>query len=219
MERLQKVIAQAGICSRRKAEELILDGKVKVNGKVCDVLGTKVSNQDSIEVNGNMISLKDVKDEVFASGVLGEGFAMEPSDGEVKSPCNGTITAVAETGHAIGIVSDHGAEVLIHIGMDTVKMNGKGFKVHVKVGQKVKAKQPLVTVDLAKVKEAGYDTGEHIQSAVPDVRGTGACRNVWQDRQYIQEKGQSQDRRQHKRILFRIRSHEIGKGRIRAGFQ
>ena len=56
MERLQKVIAQAGICSRRKAEELILDGKVKVNGKVCDVLGTKVSNQDSIEVNGNMIS-------------------------------------------------------------------------------------------------------------------------------------------------------------------
>ena len=55
MERLQKVIAQAGICSRRKAEELILDGKVKVNGKVCDVLGTKVSNQDSIEVNGNMI--------------------------------------------------------------------------------------------------------------------------------------------------------------------
>ena len=56
MERLQKVIAQAGICSRRKAEELILDGKVKVNGKVCDVLGTKVSNQDSIEINGNVIS-------------------------------------------------------------------------------------------------------------------------------------------------------------------
>ena len=121
----------------------------------------KLETDDEIlgaPVNGNMISLKDVKDEVFASGVLGEGFAMEPSDGEVKSPCNGTITAVAETGHAIGIVSDHGAEVLIHIGMDTVKMNGKGFKVHVKVGQKVKAKQPLVTVDLAKVKEAGYDT-------------------------------------------------------------
>ena len=59
MERLQKVIAQAGICSRRKAEELILDGKVKVNGKVCDVLGTKVSNQDSIEVNGNMISKEE----------------------------------------------------------------------------------------------------------------------------------------------------------------
>ena len=120
----------------------------------------KLETDDEIlgaPVNGNMISLKDVKDEVFASGVLGEGFAMEPSDGEVKSPCNGTITAVAETGHAIGIVSDHGAEVLIHIGMDTVKMNGKGFKVHVKVGQKVKAKQPLVTVDLAKVKEAGYD--------------------------------------------------------------
>lgn len=121
----------------------------------------KLETDDEIlgaPVNGNMISLKDVKDEVFASGVLGEGFAMEPSDGEVKLPCNGTITAVAETGHAIGIVSDHGAEVLIHIGMDTVKMNGKGFKVHVKVGQKVKAKQPLVTVDLAKVKEAGYDT-------------------------------------------------------------
>ena len=59
MERLQKVIAQAGICSRRKAEELILDGKVKVNGKVCDVLGTKVSNQDSIEVNGNVISKEE----------------------------------------------------------------------------------------------------------------------------------------------------------------
>ena len=59
MERLQKVIAQAGICSRRKAEELILDGKVKVNGEVCDVLGTKVSNQDIIEVNGNMISKEE----------------------------------------------------------------------------------------------------------------------------------------------------------------
>ena len=75
----------------------------------------KLETDDEIlgaPVNGNMISFKDVKDEVFASGVLGEGFAMEPSDGEVKSPCNGTITAVAETGHAIGIVSDHGAEDL-----------------------------------------------------------------------------------------------------------
>ena len=65
MERLQKVIAQAGICSRRKAEELILDGKVKVNGEICDVLGTKVSKQDIIEVNGNMISKEEkLNDEI-----------------------------------------------------------------------------------------------------------------------------------------------------------
>ena len=111
-----------------------------------------------VPAEGNMILLKDVKDEVFASGVLGEGIAIEPVNGMIKAPCAGTITAVAETGHAIGIVSEHGAEILIHIGMDTVKMNGQGFEVHVKVGEKVSAGDALVTVDLEKVKEAGYDT-------------------------------------------------------------
>ena len=77
MERLQKVIAQAGICPRRKAEELILDGKVKVNGKVCDVLGTKVSNQDSIEVNGNMIS-KEEKQAIMKEYARTEGDTGSP---------------------------------------------------------------------------------------------------------------------------------------------
>lgn len=109
-------------------------------------------------VNGTMIALSDVKDDAFSTGVLGQGIAMVPADGKVCAPCDGVISALYPTGHAVGITSSQGAEILIHIGMDTVSLEGKGFDVKVKVGQSVKAGDLLVDVDLDIIKGAGLDT-------------------------------------------------------------
>ena len=109
-------------------------------------------------VNGTMIPLSDVKDDAFSSELLGKGFAMIPADGKVCAPCDGVISAVYETGHAVGITTANGAEILIHIGMDTVSLNGKGFLTKVEVGQAVKTGELLVDVDLDVIKEAGLDT-------------------------------------------------------------
>lgn len=108
-------------------------------------------------VKGTMIALSDVKDDAFSKGVLGKGAAFVPEDGKVCAPCDGTISALYPTGHAIGISTANGAEILIHIGMDTVSLEGKGFDVKVAIGQEVKAGELLVDVDLAVIKEAGLD--------------------------------------------------------------
>lgn len=107
-------------------------------------------------LTGNVVALTDVPDPVFAGLMLGKGIAIEPTSGEVVSPVNGTVTTVFPTGHAVGLTSDNGIEVLIHVGMDTVSLNGKGFTQHVKAGEKVTIGQKLVTVDLEAVKAAGY---------------------------------------------------------------
>lgn len=109
-------------------------------------------------VNGKLIPLSEVKDDAFSTGVLGQGFAIVPDDGKVCSPCDGVISALYPTGHAVGITTPQGAEILIHIGMDTVSLEGKGFEPQVSAGQKVKAGEFLVKVDLKLVKEAGLDT-------------------------------------------------------------
>lgn len=109
-------------------------------------------------VDGECVAVENIKDPVFSSGALGKGVAFIPENGEIKAPADCEITMVADTGHAVGFTTDNGAEVLIHIGMDTVEMKGKGFSVHVKEGQKVKKGQLLVTVDLAAVKAAGFET-------------------------------------------------------------
>ena len=109
-------------------------------------------------VDGECVAVENIKDPVFSSGALGKGVAFIPENGEIKAPAECEITMVADTGHAVGFTTDNGAEVLIHIGMDTVEMKGKGFSVHVKEGQKVKKGQLLVTVDLAAVKAAGFET-------------------------------------------------------------
>lgn len=107
-------------------------------------------------LTGNLVALSDVPDEVFSSGVLGKGIAVEPTVGEVIAPADGEITTLFPTGHAVGIKTNNGAELLIHIGMDTVKMNGDGFKTHVQQGDKVKQGQLLIEFDIAKIKSAGY---------------------------------------------------------------
>ena len=107
-------------------------------------------------VKGTLVALSDVPDEVFASGTMGQGIAIEPEEDVVKSPVAGTVSLVYPTGHAIGITSDKGAEILIHIGIDTVNLKGKHFKALIEQGQKVTVGTPLVKFDYQAIQAAGY---------------------------------------------------------------
>ena len=116
------------------------------------------TNVVNAPVAGHVIALDETGDPVFASRALGEGVGIQPTASEVVAPVSGVLQTVAETGHAFGIKTDDGVEVLVHVGIDTVKMNGEGFAVKVKANDRVNAGDPLVSVDFAKVKEAGYST-------------------------------------------------------------
>jgi glucose-specific phosphotransferase system IIA component len=103
-------------------------------------------------IKGNIIELSAVPDEMFSKGMMGQGLAIDPSEGKVYSPCDGTVATIFKTNHAIAIAADNGAEILIHIGIDTVKMNGEGFKGLVRTGDKIKKGQALIEFDLDLVK-------------------------------------------------------------------
>ena len=107
-------------------------------------------------LNGTVVPLADVKDEAFASGVLGDGIAIEPSDGELVAPADGEISSIFETHHAVGMTTADGAELLMHIGIDTVKLGGKHFTYLVNEGDKVKKGQPLIRFDIEAIKAEGY---------------------------------------------------------------
>ena len=107
-------------------------------------------------VAGELVPTADVADKVFASGVMGETVAIEPTEGTIGSPITGTIIAAPHSGHAFGIRGDNGLEVLVHVGIDTVKLEGNGFQPQVTVGDHVAVGQPLVNVSLATIAEAGY---------------------------------------------------------------
>lgn len=107
-------------------------------------------------ISGMVIPCDQVQDQVFATGALGSGVAIEPANGKVYAPFDGTVMTLFPTKHAIGIVSDNGCEVLIHIGMDTVKLEGKYFEAKVKQGEHVKAGQLLITFDLDEIKKEGF---------------------------------------------------------------
>ena len=109
-------------------------------------------------VNGTQISLSEVADETFASEMLGTTVAVEPADGKMVAPCDGEVSNIFETGHAVCITTESGGELLIHIGIDTVKMDGKGFTKKVSDGDKVHAGDILVEADLEEIKNAGYQT-------------------------------------------------------------
>lgn len=108
-------------------------------------------------IKGEIIPLNDVNDDVFSNGVLGEGIAVRPSEGKLVAPADGTVLMVYETGHALGMKTKGGAELLFHIGLDTVKLKGKYFKPVVEQGQEVKKGDTLIEFDLDKVKRAGFD--------------------------------------------------------------
>ena len=122
-------------------------------------------------VKGNVIARESIPDDTFASGVLGDGVGIEPEDELVVAPFDGTISSVAESQHAVGVESN-GMELLIHVGVDTVSMNGDGFECLVKEGDAVKAGQPLIRFDRAKIKAAGYsDTVAVLLTNSDDLEG------------------------------------------------
>ena len=126
----------------------------QVNSQV----SSQVSSGEEIKspMKGTVIPLSEVPDAVFSSEMLGKGFGVEPSEGKAYAPVDGEVTTVFDTKHAIGLMSKHGVELLIHIGMDTVKLNGKGFDVKVKTGDQVKAGDLLAEFDMDLIKGEGY---------------------------------------------------------------
>ena len=109
-------------------------------------------------IKGELIAITEVNDQVFSQKMMGDGFAIIPSENTVISPLSGTVDVVFPTKHAIGIKSNTGIEFIIHIGIDTVKLNGEGFTSYVEQGQKISQGEKLVTFDLDLIKSKGYDT-------------------------------------------------------------
>lgn len=108
-------------------------------------------------VPGQIVSIETVPDQVFASGAVGRGFAVIPSEGKVSAPVSGEVTAVFASKHAIGIQSDSGLEILVHVGIDTVQLDGKHFDLHVEKGQRVEAGELLISFDIEAIQTAGYE--------------------------------------------------------------
>ena len=108
--------------------------------------------------DGKAIELASVSDPVFSQKMMGDGFAVEPSNGEFYAPVAATVTSIFPTKHALGLLTEEGLEILIHIGLDTVSLEGKPFTVHVAEGQKVERGDRLVTADLDAIREAGRET-------------------------------------------------------------
>lgn len=132
-----------------------LFGKSSQESKTSQAIETE-KNTIYSPLKGTVIPLKEIGDGVFSEGILGQGCGIKPDCEEVVAPCDGEITSVTDTLHAISIRSMDGVEVIIHVGMDTVAMNGKGFKVHVKVGDRVKCGQRLMNFSKKAIAEAGF---------------------------------------------------------------
>lgn len=109
-------------------------------------------------LNGEIVNLEDVEDEAFSSKVLGDGIAVEPAEGKLYAPCDGKVDMVFDTKHAINLVSSEGCEILLHIGIDTVKLNGEFFEAHVSDGQEIHKGDLLITFDIDGIRNAGYKT-------------------------------------------------------------
>lgn len=136
--------------------------------------------------DGQVVALEQVKDPVFAQKMMGDGFAVEPANGNIVSPVSGTVSSIFPTKHAFGIVTEAGLEVLVHIGLDTVSLEGKPFTVHVAEGQKVAAGDLLVTADLDAIRAAGRETstvvvftnGDAIKSVKLEKTGSLAAKTA-----------------------------------------
>lgn len=137
--------------------------------------GKKKKNQYLAFMSGQVLPLEKVEDQVFSSKMMGDGLAIEPTANEVVSPVDGEVTVVFPTGHAYGIVTKSGVEILLHLGIDTVELDGKGFTSHVNVGDKVKAGDLLAEMDLREIEAAGkprtsmmiFTSGETIEILKP----------------------------------------------------
>lgn len=166
---LQFIFGKSAVDSKEELAELQAAAVTEVGAQVADVKrgAAEQTAKEADEynqptklyapVNGQTLPLTEVKDEVFSSEAMGKGLAFVPSEGLLRAPADGTVVLVFPTGHAIGMQTAAGAEILMHIGMDTVNLQGKGFETLVEKGQAVKAGDPLVKFDLAAIKQAGYD--------------------------------------------------------------
>ena len=123
-----------------------------------DKLFGKKTNSIYAPIAGKAVPISQVPDPTFAECMLGNGIAIEPTDGKVYAPCDATVDMMFTTGHAVSLVADFGAEILIHVGLESVGLEGKPFKVHVANGDKVKKGQLMIEVDLEAVKAAGLNT-------------------------------------------------------------
>ncbi|MBQ2244757.1 MAG: PTS glucose transporter subunit IIA [Oscillospiraceae bacterium] len=118
----------------------------------------KPTNDLYAPVAGQAVPLSEVPDPTFAEGMLGNGIAIQPTDGKICAPCDATVDMMFTTGHAVSLVTDFGAEVLIHVGLETVSLEGKCFTIHAQNGQKVKKGDLLMEADLEGIKAAGLPT-------------------------------------------------------------
>lgn len=133
------------------------DEKVEVSNEEKSVDNVKVKKEVLVSpIKGEFLSLSEVSDAAFSGEIMGKGLAIEPSEGKVFAPCDGTVLTIFPTKHAIGLITENGAEVLIHIGMDTVRLEGKYFETHVEQAQKVKKGDLLVSFDMDAIKSEGY---------------------------------------------------------------
>ena len=112
----------------------------------------------SSPMTGEIVPLENVNDPVFSTKMMGEGVAILPTDGKVYSPVTGEVSVMMDSNHAVGLVSENGAEILIHVGIDTVQMNGEGFTAHVQKGDTVQAGDLLIEANLDTIKEHEYDS-------------------------------------------------------------
>ena len=149
LTQLVKIPNLFGGPSEKDAAESLDSEKERVSAGITEQVVTS-------PLSGEVVALEDTPDAVFASGAMGKGVAIEPSVGEVVAPADGVIRLLFPTNHAIGLATDDGAELLIHVGMDTVALDGKGFTAHVVQGSKVKKGQLLLSFDIDTIKEAGY---------------------------------------------------------------
>lgn len=135
----------------------LADEKTKSQEKLNDAVNKSSEHALNAPAYGQIEDLSKVDDTTFASGVMGQGIAIIPASGRLYAPGNGIVTATFKTGHAIGLHLDNNADILLHIGIDTIELKGQGFRQLVEKGQKVTAGQELIEFDLDKIKEAGYD--------------------------------------------------------------
>lgn len=150
-----------GIPKELKSEAQTVNSPTTTASTVTNETPT-VTHTEAFEIKapaeGQLITLDNVPDEVFSTGMMGQGIAIQPSNGKIFSPIDGTVQTIFPTKHAIGLVGEQGAEVLIHMGLDTVNLEGKGYDILVTEGQAVSVGDPLVNVDLQAIQSAGYQT-------------------------------------------------------------
>lgn len=150
------IMADSGV---EEAEQVAEQMDTDMNNHVLEENKMISDNKETIicaPVSGKVICREDIPDETFASGIMGEGVGIKPEEEIIVAPFDGEITSVVDTGHAVGLTSSNGVELLIHVGVDTVKMQGDGFQVFVTEGQKVKTGEKLLKFDRDKIRKAGY---------------------------------------------------------------